>query len=62
MMLGFVCRADERDLLLSEEVGSGRWVLEDDVSKVVSPDVAAVGVFKAYIEMHSKHTNWEAEF
>lgn len=61
LMHGFVCRAGGRELRLSEEVDSARWVPEDDVPKEVSPDVAAVGVFKVYLEMRGKRTDWKAE-
>ncbi len=62
LMHGFYCRAGSRTLHLSEEVDSARWVPEDVVCEMVSPDVAAVGVYRAYMKMRGKDTSWRAEF
>ena len=60
LMHGFVCRAAERTLHLSEEVDSARWIPEGDVPNEVQPDTAAVGVYRAYMQMHGKASEWKA--
>ena len=62
LMHGFVCQAANRSLRLSEEIDSARWVPEDDVPNEVQPDVAAVGVYRAYARMRGKTSTWEAAF